>query len=310
MKKIINFIYKKFKNFFIKNNNQIEIQNILKGKILIDSYNKKIPNKIEDIEFKVFSQFGDDGIIQFLINKLEIDYKFFNFIEFGVENYQESNTRFLLINNNWSGLILDSSKDNVDQIKNNNFFWKHDLEAISCFVDVENINKIINDSKINKKNIGILSIDIDGNDYWIWNEINAIDPLIVIIEFNSVFGFSEKISIPYQQNFNRTKAHYSNLYWGASLEALKYLGNLKGYKFFSTNSAGNNAYFIKKELYNKIDFSLKKNSYQSKFRESRNLGGKKSYIHFNERINLIKDLKVENVETNHIYKIGELNINN
>ena len=66
---------------------------------------KKV-EKIEDIEFKIFSQFGDDGIIQFLIDKLEIDYEYQNFIEFGVEDYSEANTRFLLLNNNWSGLVL------------------------------------------------------------------------------------------------------------------------------------------------------------------------------------------------------------
>ena len=82
---------------------------------------KKV-EKIEDIEFKIFSQFGDDGIIQFLIDKLEIDYEYQNFIEFGVEDYSEANTRFLLLNNNWSGLVLDSSNENIENIKKRNFF--------------------------------------------------------------------------------------------------------------------------------------------------------------------------------------------
>mgnify|MGYP001983078757 FL=1 len=286
------------------------IDKVLLGKTLSKLNNQKSPNKIEDIEFKIFSQFGDDGIIQYLINKLDIDRKYHNFIEFGVENYEESNTKFLLLNNNWSGLILDSSSENINYIKKSNYFWKHDLEAKSCFVNKSNINDLINDSKIDKKRIALLSIDIDGNDYWVWKEIDIIDPLIVIVEFNSVFGFSEKISIPYEKDFSRTKAHYSNLFWGASLEALKHLGQQKGYEFFSTNSSGNNAYFVKKELFNKIDLKLKKDSYQSKFRESRDKEGNKTYTYYKDRLKIIEDLFVENVETNELTKLSELDLKN
>ena len=310
MRKIKDFFVQKIKNLINFNRRREEVELLLHGKILIDSNKKNIPSRIEDVEFKIFSQFGDDGIIQYLIHKLEIEDKYFNFIEFGVENYLESNTRFLLFNNNWSGLILDSSEKNIDQIKSSNFFWKYNLEAKSCFVDRDNINNIINDSKIDKNSIGILSIDIDGNDYWVWKEIKIIDPLIVIIEFNSVFGFSEKISIPYKKNFSRTKAHHSNLFWGASLEALKYLGQQKGYEFFSTNSSGNNAYFIKKELFNKVDLKLKKNSYQSKFRESLDKEGKKTHTHYKNRLEIIEDLFVENVETNELTKLSELDLKN
>ena len=82
----------------------------------------------------------------------------------------------------------------------------------------------------------ILSIDVDGNDYWIWENITYVDPIIVIIEFNSNFGFEQKISVPYKENFIRTEEHYSNLYWGASLEAFKFLAQKKGYKFFLSNN--------------------------------------------------------------------------
>jgi hypothetical protein len=308
MKKIKSFLIQKIKKLVNINLKKDLYDKVLIGKNLLELNNKKIPSKIEDIEFKIFSQFGDDGIIQYLINRLDIDREYHNFIEFGVENYEESNTKFLLFNNNWSGLIMDSSNENINHIKNSNYFWKYDLEAKSCFVNKNNINDLINDSKIDKKRIALLSIDIDGNDYWVWKEINVIDPLIVIIEFNSVFGFSEKISIPYKSDFSRSKAHYSNLFWGASLEALKYLGQQKGYEFFSTNSSGNNAYFIKKELFNKVDLKLKKNSYQSKFRESRNKEGKKTLIHYNDKLEMIKDLYVENVETNEISKLSELDL--
>ena len=87
-------------------------------KLLLGRLNNKInrdnqPNNLVDIEFKVFSQFGDDGIIQYLIEKINIPREYENFIEFGVENYSESNTRYLLFNNNWSGLIMDASNKNI-----------------------------------------------------------------------------------------------------------------------------------------------------------------------------------------------------
>ena len=306
MKKIIKSLYSKIKKKIGITKGSNEVQKLALGKLLAKKNKLKKVEKIEDIEFKIFSQFGDDGIIQFLIEKLEIEYEYQNFIEFGVEDYSEANTKFLLLNNNWSGLILDSSHENIENIKKKNFFWKFDLEAIKCFIKKENINSIIANSSINKKKIGILSIDIDGNDYWVWKEINVIDPLIVVIEYNSTFGSEKKISIPYKSDFERSKAHHSNLYWGASIEALKFLALKKGYNFLTTNSAGNNAYFIKKNISDKIKLDLKKNIYQSKFRESRNESGKKTFINYDKRLSIIGHLEVEDVETNKLYKISEI----
>ena len=64
---------------------------------------------LHQAEFKVFSQFGDDGVIQYLIHRLRPLPD--SFVEFGVQNYRESNTRFLLVNNNWRGLVMDGDAD-------------------------------------------------------------------------------------------------------------------------------------------------------------------------------------------------------
>ena len=96
MKKLKNFFFHKLKKIIQPNDDSIEVDKILKAKILIGENIKKKIAKIEDIEFKVFSQFGDDGIIQYLINKLEIDYDCQNFIEFGVENYQNQIRDFVV----------------------------------------------------------------------------------------------------------------------------------------------------------------------------------------------------------------------
>jgi len=275
---------------------------LLTGRLLSEMVkSKKSINSLEEIEFKVFSQFGDDGIIQWLVYKLDIRSK--TFIEFGVEDYRESNTRFLLMNNNWSGLILDGSKKNIDRVINSEYYWKYDLTAISEFVTKDNINSVISQYGF-LHDCGLLHIDIDGNDYWIWKEL-SINPEIVILEYNSVFGKNRAITVPYRDDFDRTKAHSSNLYFGASLKALVQLSNNKGYAFIGCNSAGNNAYFIRRDLLCEevSELSVEEGYVESKFRESRDSKNKLTYISGKDRIILIAEMPVYNTENNKLETI-------
>lgn len=251
---------------------------------------KFVLNNIQNAEYKVFSQYGDDGIIQFLVDYLDINKKCF--IEFGVENYLESNTRYLLLENNWEGLIIDGSKKNIDFVKRENLYWRHSLTAIHSFVTAENINTILSDAGFIGE-VGLLHIDIDGNDYWVWNAITCIDPSIVIIEYNSLFGKERSITIPYNPTFYRTNFHYSNLYYGASLKALIDLSAKKGYEFIGCNSAGNNAYFVKKNLLKDLlPRSIEDGFVRGKFRESRDQNGKLTYYNSEKQFELIKGLPV------------------
>jgi hypothetical protein len=226
-------------------NNNIKSPKINLGKIqaTLNNSKSKIEN-LSEVEFQVFSQFGDDGIIQYLIDKLPITNK--TFIEFGVENYTEANTRFLLINNYWSGMVMDGDASNISQIKNGQIYSFYDLRAIQCFITKDNINDILNSSGF-KKEVGILSIDIDGNDYWVWEAIKGWEPQIIICEYNSLFGFDEPVTIPYKSEFVRGVASPFNFY-GTSLKAAYLLAKERGYFFVGCNSAGNNAYFIKEQL--------------------------------------------------------------
>ncbi|WP_080057933.1 NADH dehydrogenase [Spirosoma aerolatum] len=251
---------------------------------------------LREAEFKVFSQFGDDGIIQYLIShvKPRVD----TFIEFGVEDYEEANTRFLLLNDNWKGLIIDGSAAFIDAIKASSFFWRYSLKAIASFVTAENINQLLVSSGLTGQ-IGLLSIDVDGNDYWIWKAITAVDADIVVIEYNSVFGVERAISVPYKPDFVREQAHYSYLYFGASLPALYNLALEKGYAFVGCNQAGNNAYFVKREKLNGIpELSVEEGYVYSRFRESRNQEGQMSFLDGIERSALLEGLPVVNTVTN------------
>lgn len=282
---------------------EIDANQLALGKLLVN--NVQIRNEIKslsEVEFKIFSQFGDDGIIQWLVSHLDIPN--FTFIEFGVEDYMESNTRFLMMNNNWSGFVMDGSEKNVSKIVNSEYYWRYDITAKAEFINKNNINDLIRSSGF-KKEIGILHIDLDGNDYWIWEQIDCIDPIVVILEYNSVFGENRLISVPYDSDFYRTKAHHSNLYWGSSISALNHLSEKKGYSFVGSNSAGNNAYFVRNDKLNEIvkKITISEGYIESKYRESRDLKGKLTYTGGLERVKLIQGLEVYNILTNKIEKL-------
>ena len=240
--KILNFLNNL--KFIIVKLNEVKILN---GKILSEIKKNKINLNILDNEFKVFSQFGEDGIIQYLVNNLKITNK--KFIEFGVENYEEANTRFLLENNNWSGLVVDSSKKNIKYIRNQNYYWRHNLTAADAFLTAKNVNDIIINYQMSG-NIGLLSIDIDGNDYWILKAINTISPDIIIIEYNANFGPEKSLTVKYNEKFQRAKLGIDRLVYGCSLKAAFNLCKEKGYSLVCTNSNGNNAFFVKNNLLN------------------------------------------------------------
>lgn len=290
IKKILERIYSK--NNYLR---ELDSVKILLGNIISDNNKKKNEVNISSYEFSIFSQWGDDGIIDYLINNLDINNK--SFIEFGVQDYTECNTKFLLMNKNWRGLIIDESTIFMEKIKNSDIYWRFDLTAVKSFITKNNINNIFKENNFVGP-IGLLSIDIDGNDYWIWDSINCVDPEIVIIEYNSRLGFEKAITIPYREDFKRKKAHYSNIYYGASLKALINLGRKKNYIFIGCNSAGNNAYFIKSSLENKKikEIKIEDGFVYSKFRESRDENGNKNYLNFEEEKKILKNLNFQSLD--------------
>ncbi|WP_034890211.1 hypothetical protein [Gillisia sp. Hel_I_29] len=276
----------------------IKLQN---GRIWSSQIKNKKVETLHDAEFKVFSQWGDDGIIQYLINYLEIKNKIF--VEFGVEDYLESNTRFLLINDNWSGLVIDGSEMNIAKIKKDEIYWKYDLIAKSAFITKDNINQLIEEEGISDE-IGLLHIDIDGNDYWIWKALTIVKPILMIVEYNSVFGYARAITIPYEEDFVWTAAHYSNLYFGTSILGLCDLAEEKGYSFIGSNSAGNNAYFVKNEFLKGLNPLTAKEGYvEMKFRQSRDKDGNLNYLRGNEILKSINGMPIYNTRSNKIEKL-------
>ena len=149
------------------------------------------------------------------------------------------------------GVIIDGSNENIKKIINSYYYWKYALKAVAQFITKENINEIAK-KYIPYKSIGLLSIDIDGNDYWILNELDELEADILICEFNPWFGFKKAITIPYIENFVRSNYTKTYSYYGASFKAIKKLAEKKGYIYVGMSIGGQNAFFVNKKYENLI----------------------------------------------------------
>ena len=290
-------------------NEEIQKELILKAKLLSNQNLKlKRIKDLSEVEFQVYSQWGEDGIIDWLVNKFPEIPK--SFLEIGTENYKESNTRFLLVNKNWDGFIIEADQNSVKDIKSQRVYWRHNLTIENQFVDQNNINTIIKRINIPKK-LGLLSLDIDGIDYWVLKKLSVLEPSIVICEYNSLFGQKKAITVPYKKNYIRSNEHYSNLFYGASIKAFIDLLKKRNYFFIGTNSAGNNAFFVNQNIWKKAKKLIyEKKIFISKFRESRNLKGELTFLNKKKSLEMIKNKIVIDLKNNQKKKLFELGLIN
>lgn len=272
----------------------LERQRVAQGKILAELNRGKPVMPLRDCEFSIFSQFGEDGIIQKLIAAVPIANR--TFIEFGVEDFAESNCRFLMVNNNWRGFVIDGSERWIATLRRHGWFWKSDLRTKCAFVTRENLNEVLQESGFDR-DLGLLSIDVDGIDYWLLQAVTAYSPRILIVEYNSLFGAERAITVPYSENFSRREAHYSDLYFGASLGALTHAASQLGYALVGTESAGVNAFFVRNDLLSTEvrAVSVAEAFQPSNLRQSRNREGKLDFLTLEQREAVIRGMPVVNV---------------
>ena len=269
---------------------------------------EKTYKNIQQAEFKVFSQFGSDGIVQYLIQKVKIEDK--SFIEFGVGDYSESNTRFLLMNNNWRGLIIDLDDSHIKYLHDNlgkDIFYRHNITAIKKRITSKNVNETFTENGYTG-DIGLMCLDIDSIEFWILEAISTVSPRILIVEYNSTFGSEYSVTVPNKENFDREKEHFSHLYFVASLSALVSLARKKGYVFVGSNSAGTDAFFLRKDVAKGfVELSAKEGYVEGKFRESFNKQGEMTYISSHrKRLELIRSKKVYDITSKQTKTIAEV----
>ena len=257
-----------------------------------------------DVEFRVFSQGGEDGIIEWLVAHLPLTSQ--RFIEFGVQDFHEANCRFLMQNRGWKGLVLDSAPANILALQAQAMFWMHDLTAAPAFVSAENINGLITAAGFAGP-AGILSIDIDGNDYWVWQAITCVDAAIVVCEFNAVFGDTRCLTVPYDPAFDRHAGHFSGQYFGASIGALRLLAAKKGYSFAGTGSNGVNAFFVRNDLAGALlPLIGEARAFASRHRDSRDGAGRLTFTGGAARFDLIAGMPGVDVESGQMLRLGDI----
>ncbi|WP_306600660.1 hypothetical protein [Geothrix sp. 21YS21S-2] len=256
---------------------------------------------IQDAEFRCFSQWGEDGILQFLVAKTGVRER--TFVEFGVEDYQQSNTRFLMQNDGWSGLVIDGSPRNVERIRASPLFPRHTLNPVAAWISRENINDLIRGGGLEGP-IGLLSVDIDGNDYWVWEAIDVVAPVIVVCEYNNLFGAHRAVTVPYDAGRVWDGSH---AYWGASLRALCLLAESKGYAFVGSNKAGLNAFFVRKDHLGGLRVGDPVADFRpSTYREGRDPRNPSRFLDRRERLEAIADLELVDVERGERGKVRDL----
>lgn len=259
---------------------------------------------LADVEFRVSSQFGEDGIIEWLCQKIPGISR--SFVEFGVESYAEANTRFLIENRGWRGLVMDGNEEYVRALRDQALYWRHDLTAVAAFITAENINTLIRENGFAGQ-LGILSVDIDGNDYWVLEAIDCVNPAIIICEINGVFGDLRAVTVPYRPDFQRLEAHYSGQYFGCSLAAARLLGERRGYSFIGTNSNGINAFFVRNDVAGPVlDSLLETRAWPPRHRDSRGLDGKLNFVRGIARRDLVADLPVVDLASEKLAPLSEM----
>lgn len=259
---------------------------------------------LADVEFRVSSQFGEDGIIEWLCQKIPSLSR--SFVEFGVENFVEANTRFLMENRGWRGLVMDGNAGYMRGLREHALYWRYDLTAVPAFITAENINALITEHGFAGE-LGILSVDIDGNDYWVLDAIDCVNPAIIICEINGVFGDLKAVSVPYRPDFQRLEAHYSGQYFGCSVAAVRLLCQRRGYSFVGTNSNGINAFFVRDDLAGPVLDSLAEvRAWAPRHRDSRDIDGRLDFVRGIGRRDLVADMPVVDLANNRLVPLSEL----
>lgn len=248
---------------------------------------------LKEVAFRAFSQAGEDGVIQHLIRHVPIENDLF--VEFGTDNYDESNTRFLLQKDNWRGYILDMDPSPAQFFAERLLHIRHTIDFKQAMITRENINELLQPVA---GDIGLMSVDIDGMDYWVWEAIDVVSPRIVIAEYQSHFGPDLPLTPAYSSSFSRFKNHFTGLCFGGSLAAMEYLGKKKGYDLVGT-AGWHNAFFVRQDVRGNLPIRTAKESWvEVRYRDSRDKDFNFTALStLKERQHAMRDARLVNVQT-------------
>jgi hypothetical protein len=196
------------------------------------------PERLTARRFRISSQNQEDGLTLALLN--EVGVKNRRFIEIG-SGLSGGNSGFLARECGWSGLMVDGHAGHMVQVGRR----FPSVTAVAAWVTRDNVDEIITANGF-AGDVDLFSLDLDGNDYWIWEAVTACDPRVVILEYNSMFGPDRAVTVPYDPAFDRHRHH--TMYYGASLTACARLSARKGYRLVAVEPTGVNAFFLRQDL--------------------------------------------------------------
>jgi len=202
-----------------------------------------------DIEFRNYSQNGEDGILWYIFSLVGTRNK--ECVEICAGSGQQCNCANLIIDHGWTGLLFDG---NEELIRLGNEFYKagpdtfvYPPRLVHAWVTAENVNTLIASNGIQGE-IDLLSLDIDGVDYWLWDAIDVISPRVVVAEIQAIWGCDKSVTVPYSPDFKAEFCNGFGIYSGASLPAFVKLGKKKGYRLIGCQRYGFNAFFLREDV--------------------------------------------------------------
>lgn len=262
-----------------------------------------------DAEVQVYSQWGEDGILSYLCDCLSLVKP--RAIELGAGNFLESNTRFLAEVRHASVVAVDSREDLQSSMNALPSYWRNSIWSIRAWITPESVPQILETASQLMGGLNILSLDIDGNDYWVAEQIDCSGIKIIMVEYNPLLGHRIPVAVPRDNAFTRSGAHYSWLYFGASLPAWVFLFGDRGYSLVGTNRAGNNAFFCQTADLDliplqRIDSSQLEKYVDSRLRDSRGNKGELTYLTRDRGVEAIAACPVIDVTNSETLTVGDL----
>ena len=216
------------------------------------SEGRQLPS-FSDVEFASFSQNGEDGILLLLFAVLGATNK--TVVEACAGDGIECNAANLIVNHGWSGLLFDGNAAALE--RGRRFYAKRSggwrlrrlpPRLVSAWITADNINELIKENGVAGE-IDLLSLDLDGVDYWIWKAMTAVSPRVVVLEYNNRWAANQSVTVPYRSDFLGTGVSVAGVgYFGASLMACTKLARLKGYRLVGANSPNTNAFFLRNDV--------------------------------------------------------------
>lgn len=226
----------------------VQVSQVLLAQLYRDAASRNGPlPSFRDVEFRCFSQFGEDGILLYLFSVLSATNR--RVIEICANDGIECNAANLVVNHGWEGLLFDGDESAL--ARGREFYrdcpgtFLTPPKLVRAWITAENINRLIEENGFAGE-VDLLSLDMDGVDYWVWKAVEVTSPRVVVLEYANVWGPDEAVTAPYAADFSWAASPDAPR--GASLAAFVKLGREKGYRLVGCHRHGYNAFFVRNDL--------------------------------------------------------------